>query len=232
MQEMEVGEKKGKREKNNNEYKCFNMNDISRVKNFILVIGVAAFLGACQGNSQKSSVDDAKKVESVPAVDSGLTAAQLNEQLLSSAYEGKIDVVEKLLNQGVSVNATNENGSSALMLAAFNGYTEICELLLNNGAQVNLLDSNNRTALIYAASGPFSATVKLLLQNNADVNLIDNVEQWTALMFAAAEGHTDVVRILLERGADKNLVDVDGESAYDFAVDKKHAETAKLIKNF
>ena len=102
--------------------------------------------------------------------------------------------------------------------------------LLRRGAEVDARDNVDRTALMYAASGPNIETVRLLLARKAETNLVDGHEAWTALMFAAAEGHNDIVQALLKAGADRNLIDTDGDSAYDFAVQRGNGETARLGK--
>jgi ankyrin repeat protein len=82
---------------------------------------------------------------------------------------------------------------------------------------------------MYASTGPFNETVSLLLKAGAETNLFDNEEHFTALMFAAAEGQAEVVQSLLKYGADKSLLDIDGESAYDFAMANGHTEVALLL---
>ena len=142
------------------------------------------------------------------------------------------------LNKGIRrfsktrYSGVNPKNQSALMLAAFNGHTQVVELLLSHGAEVNLCDNAGRTALIYAASGSNEVTVELLLEKQANVNIADKVESWTALMFAAAEGQTKIVKLLLGYQADWTMTDVDGETARDFADNKRHTKTVEVIDAF
>lgn len=192
--------------------------------NTLLIVLVFVSCNSKKANNivAQSSIIE-KKVESV-------SITKNNNDLLMHAIEGRLNDVEKLVNEGAEVNFKNENGSTALMLAAYNGHTSIVEYLIKKGANVNVLDVNNRTALMYASSGPFVKTVTSLLNNGADVDLVDNVEKFSALMFAAAEGQTEVVDVLLKHGADKNLKDIDGESSLDFANANGHSSTAELLK--
>ncbi len=192
---------------------------------------IALCIIACQGNTDKSKNSN-KPATGKNSSPSEVNPVQLANGLLNASDAGDLQTLEKLLKEGADVNFADENGSTALMLASFNGRTAIVELLIKSGAEVNLADLNNRTALIYASSGPFAETVEVLLKNDAQPNLFDNVEKWTALMFAAAEGNTEVVKVLLENGASKEMTDIDGESAYDFALANQHSETAGLIKDF
>jgi len=158
------------------------------------------------------------------------TNAYSADLVLEAALTGNIALVRKALSSGFDVNATDPEGHSPLMMAAYNGHSEIIRLLLKEGAIPDARDAAKRTALMYASTGPFNESVVLLLDAGADPNLVDNEEHFTALMFAAAEGQAEVVRTLLEHGADKTKVDVDGDSAYDFAVNNGHTETAELVK--
>lgn len=152
------------------------------------------------------------------------------DQVLEAALNGNLNIVSRAVENGFEIDATDPDGHTALMLAAYNGHSDIIQFLLKRGAVADARDHNDRTALMYASTGPFNTSVKLLLEAGADPNLVDNEEQFTPLMFAAAEGQTEVVKTLLKNGADKTRVDVDGESAYDFAVNNGHTEVAKLVK--
>ena len=151
--------------------------------------------------------------------------------LIDDALEGNTKKVRLALENGVDVDAANDQGSTALMLAGFNGHKEIVGLLLDHGAGVDARDEVGRTALMYSASGPFPEIVRILLEKGADPNLSDKSENFTALMFAAAEGQAEVVRVLLLQGASFEKTDVDGETALDFARSNGHSEVVQLLEN-
>ena len=154
----------------------------------------------------------------------------LEQALQEAALNGQLEMAIDLIARGTDVNAIDPEGRTALMYASFNGHTEIVRNLIDAKAIVSIRDGGGRTALLYAATGPFPETVKLLLENNADPNIIDAEEHFTPIMHAAAEGQLEVVKVLLEYGADASLRDVDGETAYIFAVTNGHTEVAELLK--
>ena len=197
----------------------------------VLAMSCLLVLSGCDTKEQPS--EERSEAEGSPAspesVEPVSTPAQ-EAKLREAAKNGYIQIVMDLLKQGVDVNARDDEKRTALMWAAYDGYTEVVKQLLKRGAEVDARDLLDRTALMFAASGANIETVRLLLAHKADTNLVDSHEAWTALMFAAAEGHNDIVQALLKAGADRNLIDTDGDSAYDFAVQRGHTETARLVK--
>ena len=70
--------------------------------------------------------------------------------LISAAFNGHTAVAEYLLKKGAEVNATTENGSTALLFAARFGHIEVVELLLLNKADPNIANERGTTAIDWA----------------------------------------------------------------------------------
>ena len=118
-------------------------------------------------------------------------------KLYKAAENGDIETVEKLISEGVSVNAENKSGSYALNAAAYKNDHKLIKLLLDNGADV---DSRNRgldTPLICATkySSGNEVTVKMLLEAGSDVNAVDE-DGNTALFYAKKKEQTTAAAIL------------------------------------
>jgi hypothetical protein len=140
------------------------------------------------------------------------TNGQDIKDFLTAVDKHDIEKVQKLIGEGIDVNAANAKGATALMVAALNGQLDIVRLLLRNGANVNLkMKDIGVTALHWASQDGNADIVKELLSAGADIHSALSNGQ-NALIMAANSGHADVVRILLDKGADPNAVLKNGQT--------------------
>lgn len=82
-------------------------------------------------------------------------------ELVVIAGSGDIQELERLLATGLSVNATNHKGETALMEAAYKGHPEVCEYLINKGADPLILDMHfkNTVRLLFLVVFPFLSSL-------------------------------------------------------------------------
>lgn len=165
--------------------------------------------------------DEIKQVQAGP---------EEEEKFRLAAHDGDLERVKALLGQGISCDAADQDGHTALMLAAFNGHSATVLYLLDAGAEIDRVDYLGRTALLYGSTGPFPETIQILLDRGADPNKVDSEEHFSPLMHAAAEGHLEVVKVLLEYGADRSLRDLDGDDAAAFAAQSGHVQVVEYLK--
>ena len=120
-------------------------------------------------------------------------------QVLRAARSGDA-ALKALLNQGVDINATDNDGETALMEAADGRNAEVVRVLIANGANVNAADEDGETALMIAADEGRAETVRLLLEAGANVNARDEDGE-TALDKAIDERKHKVAELLRAAGA-------------------------------
>lgn len=127
------------------------------------------------------------------------------EDLHNAVKEHDASRVQSLLSEGLSVDAAEPDGSTALFTASRNGDLDIVNLLLHNGADANAL-SHGATALFPASSFGHLEVVKALVEHGADANTVSDGD--TPLHYAAgnaARSNTeDVVMYLITQGAGLN----------------------------
>ncbi|KAF6743814.1 ankyrin repeat-containing domain protein [Ephemerocybe angulata] len=168
--------------------------------------------------------------------------------LESVGFDPKEDQVYFDALSGIDINATDTNGSTALMLAskiASNRSTEldfefIVEALvsapgINANCTAKRGGGDGETALILACgawlrdAGPGPIVKLLLTAPGIDVNVRDKKGR-TALMHAAERGHEAAVKHLLSvPGIDVNVGDKEGRTAVSLAAEKGHEAVIGLL---
>ena len=85
--------------------------------------------------------------------------------LLYAATNGHQETVALLLSMGADVNATADNGTTALMMAVRGHYPKTVQLLLDHGAKPDAQNDAGDTALDWALKRNHQALAKLLKQH-------------------------------------------------------------------
>ena len=126
--------------------------------------------------------------------------------LLEATLKGYLDVVKKVLENGVDSNTKDKNGNSPLHLAASKSNVEIIKELLKRGANVHATNDNVETPLLCASSYAPREIICLLIQNGASVN-VEDCDGATPLHLAIGQRNFSIIEDLLENGADPNAID-------------------------
>ena len=126
--------------------------------------------------------------------------------LPAAAKLGDAAAVEKLLDLGLTIDATDAQGATALVHAAGAGHVDIVVRLLERGAQSERAAAAGATALSAAVSARRTAVVAAMLERRIDPDQ-RLAGGGTALMIAAALGYPEIVAQLLAHGADPNAED-------------------------
>ena len=162
------------------------------------------------------------------ALDS-LGIAYTADAFVDSAGSGNLAVVKLFVEAGMSVNARDEDGDTALHVAARRGHLEVVEYLVGAGAYVRAANWSGRTALHVAAAFEHLEVLEFLVGAGADVNATDKRGR-TALHDAALWGRLAVVEFLVGAGADMDARDNEyGRTALHFAASGDLAVVRYLV---
>jgi ankyrin repeat protein len=149
--------------------------------------------------------------------------------LATAARNADLAEVRKLIAAGSDVNATEADGTSALLWAAHQGSPELVKVLLDAGADPNAANKFGVTPLLEAARYGDAATVKALLEGGADVHASAR-EGETPLMAASRAGSLEAVRLLIEHGADVNAVEaLQEQTALMWAAAEGHVDIVDAL---
>jgi len=222
-----------------------------RLKNEALLEAAAFSIATIETPAAGENAEEHQGPEDVPfpSLDRVQTATLLLEQgadiesrrdgdgstpVRLAASHGNTSLVKALLDKGARIEATNDEGSTALMgsacgcaQATMPDTIDSATLLLSRGANVHAKNKHGSTALMAAAGWGRTSLVQLLLDKGARVNDRDS-EGDTALLVASsgAMASAEVVGLLLARGADVNARDNRGQTALMLASTSSTEEVA------
>ena len=148
--------------------------------------------------------------------------------LIQAAKEGDKQALRALLQQKVSANSTEADGTTALHWASYRDELESADLLIRAGAGVNAATDLGATPLWLASQNGSAAMVRRLLEAGANPNAALRLGE-TPLMVAARSGKPDIVDQLLARGANVNATAARRQTALMWAVAQKHPDVVKAL---
>ena len=146
--------------------------------------------------------------------------------LITAAQWGRLDQVQRLLDQGADPNFLSPENTTPLLQAVSFVQRPVVELLLERGASPDPPRARQDSPLGKAAtlgstaSSDKVALLRLLLAAGANPNVQDTFG-WTPLHrvllnpFLVSQRHLEVVNLLLDARADPNIVDNGGKTPLD-----------------
>eukprot|EP00899_Mesostigma_viride_P017732 jgi/Mesvir1/25960/Mv20950-RA.1 len=147
----------------------------------------------------------------------------------AAAQGGHVQIIQRLLQEGVEANREDVKKDTPLHVAASHGRLDAISHLLRGKGFLGAMNAKGNTPLHLAASQGHLEVVMQLLRQGAD-NTAVNREGRTALHVAAKGGHADVVTHLLTLdGCDVNSVDASGATALLLASRNGHASTVTAL---
>ncbi|KAL0235110.1 hypothetical protein GEMRC1_001692 [Eukaryota sp. GEM-RC1] len=131
----------------------------------------------------------------------------LNRTLLHlAAKEGRVAIIELLIEHGNDVEATDDEGATPLHLAALFDQLNSVKVLLSNGANPSSTDKHGDEPIHYAAIGNAVRSARYLIEEaKVDPNRpTSGVTKVTPLHFAAQTDSVQVGHLLICKGANVN----------------------------
>jgi ankyrin repeat protein len=157
------------------------------------------------------------------------SAHAADNAFIAAVKKSDFATVQRLLQQGTSVNISEPDGSTALHYATESNDPEMTRLLLRAGADARRANRYGMTPLHLAAVNGNAPLIRELLDAGADANAV-LPEGETVLMTAARTGSADSLKLLLDRGAKVDSRDKwYGESALMWAAAQNHAEAVSVL---
>ena len=149
--------------------------------------------------------------------------------LIQACHFGKLEIAEKLINNGAAVEQAKHNNTTALMRASQEGHEDIVKLLLKHNCHVNRRNDEQRmSALMLCSQRGHAGVAKLLIEAGADIDTVTN-QKSTSLMLSIKRKHLEVAKVLVASGAELSLKDNKSRTALDIARRRRLAEFAEIL---
>ena len=180
-------------------------------------------------------------------------------QLCDAASNNDVDLLKRLVDNGITPDGGDYDGRTALHLAASEGNNKIVEWLVGAKANVNVKDRWGNTPLMDAVTHGHEVAARVLFESGGRMDVanasgmmcsaastgdltllrmlhesgcdvrIGDYDGRTPLHLAAAEGQVVAVSFLLAAYADVGSRDRWGYTAIDDAIRAEHLSVAKLL---
>lgn len=189
-------------------------------------------------------------------VDVGVEGGWYRNAISAAASNGRLHMIQALLNRQNETDIPNSQLREATMMAAARGHPAVVKLLLENSANFLSFETNADTPLHLAAGNNQIEVVKFLLGSDVCLDFHESVgsptysrlshshltvtTSWldrkgglkaTPLHRAAQYGNSEVVAILLASGAKINAQTESGRTPLYLALENNYSDTAKLLLN-
>lgn len=153
---------------------------------------------------------------------------QINFSLLTASANGNTYIIKWLIDHGADVDASTNEGVTALHFATGNNRAEAVKILLESGADADILSNYSETPLHIAAKNNYIQVAEYLARYGADVNKTDRFGA-TPLHYASAYGYFELADLLLYYEAAIYIRDNEGTTPLMAAIWAGHANIADLL---
>lgn len=145
------------------------------------------------------------------------------DQMQRAIFDGDIGKVNKLLENGIKVDAQLPSGRTILAEATYYVKVKIIRLMIQLGADISQSKIEGEELIKWCEQHPDrNKLLRALLKNP--------LEDKTEMMLAVLEGKFQSVKILLQEGVSANFIDSDtGESPLTIAIKKKLINTLRAL---
>lgn len=120
--------------------------------------------------------------------------------LMMAVGEKQLDVVQRLIKAGVSLELQKYKGWTPLIIAAANGSENLVDCLIKGGANLESQNNEHQTALSIAARNGWNKVVQILVRNGAFLETKD-LRGMTPLAWAIFSDYREIIIFLLLEGS-------------------------------
>ncbi|XP_009791485.1 protein VAPYRIN-like [Nicotiana sylvestris] len=140
-------------------------------------------------------------------------ALRLGDSLCVAARKGDVRTIQRLIENGASINGRDQHGWTALHRASFKGKIDVVRSLIDMGIEMDGKDGEGYTALHCAVESGHVDVAEMLVKKGADVEARTS-KGVTALQIAESLHYSGLTRILIQGGAEREGTKVESLAAH------------------
>ncbi|MEY0232849.1 ankyrin repeat domain-containing protein [Providencia manganoxydans] len=122
----------------------------------------------------------------------------IEQEFLSAAEQGNLDILKSCLEKGVDINITNRQGRTAIVNASLNKHYECVKFLINAGADINKQDQTCFNPFLLSCLNNDLTLLRIILPAKPNLDLLTRFGG-VGITPASEKGHVEIVRELLEK---------------------------------
>ena len=147
----------------------------------------------------------------------------------NSVYDGLVDELRKLAEEGISMELRDREGRTLLHIACTSGDMKIIDFLLSQNVPINPVDFTGNTPLLLAIQKDFIRIAEKLIEKGGLVKgSTDNLAH--TLCNAAIMGNTYKVRLLIDARVNLNIRDYQGRTVAHAATLANKIDIIELLQ--
>ena len=144
------------------------------------------------------------------------------------AEEGDIQGIQKQLDLGMPISASDSTGMTCLLFAAKAGKLDLVQYLLEQNASLVERDTDGDSAVLYSTAHGHVEVTRWLLDNGANINDAD-LNRNTLWHGACFKGRLEMAKYLYSIQVDTLSCDIDGDYDFHLAVQGNCTELVKYL---
>jgi ankyrin repeat protein len=126
-------------------------------------------------------------------------------QYMGAAHQAanfnRVSYLNRLIKEGINLNARMPEGSTPLDFAVYSGSTDCVRILLDNKVNPNQILANDVSSLEYASILNYPDIVTLLLSRGVDCNTVNSQNNSTPILQAILGNAKNIMEELIKHGA-------------------------------
>ena len=164
-----------------------------------------------------------KKITIIPIVKS---LEEVNNELISAAKAGNMDLSKELLSKGASINYHDKSGLSPLLAAVLGGQKIMTGYFIGRGAQLSSTESAALMRVSVDKDDPWLASIVTKQKNMLNLTFENGR---TVLWLAATKGSWNAFDEYLKGGVNVNIKDSTGQTLLAWAIDTGNVEVINRL---